>query len=203
MFEDRVESPFKNLSHYADQVDALDDNALDDFVIGEISNRVSSGRTTIGGDSGTRLSKPMLSQTSLETKNLEDSRGLFQPSDGLTLRGFDEISQIGELPENLEKSPFSDSYATHQNFSNKIVVTSKTTNRLKKRASMPGLTLQSMNKLKKMEERQRVLGSGPRLGRELAIKGKLRISQSTGEAVKVTTPENKKKKKKQKKDNPF
>ena len=58
-----------------------------------------------------------------------------------------------------------------------------------------------MNKLKKMEETQRVLGSGPRLGRELAIKGKLRISQSIGEAVKVTTPENKKKK--QKKDNPF
>ena len=113
VFEDRVESPFKNLSHYADQVDALDDNALDDFVIGEISNRVSSGRTTIGGDSGTRLSKPMLSQTSLETRNLEDSRGLFQPSDGLTLRGFDEISQIIELPENLEQTPFSGLCATH------------------------------------------------------------------------------------------
>ena len=109
MFEDRVESPFKNLSHYADQVDALDDIALDDFVIGEISNRVSSGRTTIGVDSGTRLSKPTPTPTSLETKNLEDNRGLFQPSDGLTLRGFDDISQIIELPENPEETPFSGS----------------------------------------------------------------------------------------------
>ena len=58
-----------------------------------------------------------------------------------------------------------------------------------------------------MEERQRVLESGPRLGRELAIKGKHKISQSTRALDKVTTPEKKKKKEKEKekekKDNPF
>jgi hypothetical protein len=197
VFEDLVEFPPENFSAYVDHVDALDNDAIDDFVNEEMSNRFSTGTTAMGGDSGSRLSRPMESRGSMETLRIEDHRGIFRPLVGPKLWGFDEISQISELPEFQEKSPFPGSYATQHYISNKLVVTSKKTRRLKKRTSMPGLNLQSMNKLKKMEERSRDPELELRLGRELAKKDKVRISQYKIDADKVTTD------RRMKKDNPF